>query len=158
MFGAPIFSSAVKNSPSAKHSHLQKIIDRLSHPSAHQAFFLLKNCLFILRCCPSFHELVLLIKYEQTLREEAAKIGNINFDDTAWLQAKLVVRHAGIGLRSPYDLALPAFFSRVACRSLISDVFNNTKEHRSKVEFIAAMEAWVVEDLQIPSNPEIQRN
>ena len=165
MLGAPIFSSAVKDSLSAKHSQLLKMIDRLSYVSAHQAFFLLKNCLaipkllFILRCFPSYREHALLKKYEQTLRDEAAKIRNINFDDTGWLQTKLPVRHGGIGLRSPSDLALPVYLSsRVACRSLISDVFNNTNGHRSEVEFVAATKAWVEKDLQLPSNPEFKRN
>ena len=141
------------------------MIDRLSYLSAHQAFFLPKNCLaiskllFILRCSSSYREHALLTKYEQTLREEAAKIGNINFDDTGWLQTKLPVRHEGIGLRSPSGLALTAYLSsRVACRSLISDVPNNTNGHRSEVEFIAATEAWVEKDLQIPSNPEFKLN
>ena len=47
MLGAPIFSSAVKDSFSAKHSQLLKLIDRLSYLSAHQAFFFFKNCLVI---------------------------------------------------------------------------------------------------------------
>ena len=112
--------------------------------------------LFILRCSPTYHEHALLTEYEQTLREEATKI---NFDDTGWLQAKLPVRHGGIGLRSPSDLALPAYLtSRVACRSFISDVFNNSNGHRSEVEFVAAKKAWVEKDLRIPSNPEFQRN
>ena len=130
------------------------MINRLSHLSAHQAFFLFKNSLaipkllFILRCSPSSCELTLLTKYEQTLREEAAKIGNINVDGTGWLQAKLPVRHGEIGLRSPSDLALPAFFfSRVACRSLISDILNKTYRHRSEVKFVATMEAWVEKNL-----------
>ena len=75
------------------------------------------------------------------------------------MQAKFPVRHGGIGLRSPSDLVLPAYlFSRVACCSLISDVFNNTNGHWSEVEFVAATEAWVEKDLQIPSNLEFQRN
>ena len=107
-----------------------------------------------MRCSPSYRERELLKKYEQTLREEAAKIGNNNFDDTGWLHAKLPVRHGGNGLRS-----LPAYlFSRVACRSLISDVLNNTNGHRSEVEFVAVTEAWVEKDLQLPSNPEFKRN
>ena len=58
-----------------------------------------------------------------------------------------------------FDLALSAYLSsRVACRSLVSDVLNSTNGHRSEVEFVAATKAWVEKDLQISSNPEFQRN
>ena len=86
-------------------------------------------------------------------------MGNINFNDSGWLQAKLPVRDGGIGFRSPSDFALPAYlFSRVACQSLISDVLHNTDGHWSEVELVAAIEAWFEKDLQILSNSKIQRN
>ena len=45
--GEPIFSSAVKESLSAKHSQLLKMFDRLIYLNFHQALFFLKNSLAI---------------------------------------------------------------------------------------------------------------
>ena len=99
MLGAPIFSSAIKDSVSAKHSELLK--DKFSYLNVHQVFSP-KNSLAI-------PKLLSILRFFFSYHEHA--------------QAKLPVKHVESGLRSSCDLALPAYLSsRVACWSLISDL------------------------------------
>ena len=122
MLSAPILSPAVKASLSAKCSQWILFLN------FHQPFFLLKNCLaipkffFILKSSSDYCKLGLLGKYEFTLRESAAKMRNLNFNDQPGCKLNFLLEME----ESVFALPPISFFPLAACRILVSEVFNNT--------------------------------
>ena len=103
----------------AKLSELQRLGERLKLLSAHDAFFLLKNCFslpklaYTLRCAP-YYQSKLLSQYDDVMRNTLENVLNIQLSDTmTWAQAVLPVASGGLGVRLASDVALPAFLSSV---------------------------------------------
>ena len=107
-----------------KLTEFQRLANRLKLLTAHDAFFLLKNCFslpklqYILRCAPCYNSQILQL-YDNTIREALQSILNITLTETAWRQATLPVRNGGIGVRLATQVALPAFLSSVASSSAL---------------------------------------
>jgi len=51
--------------------------------------------------------------YDDSIRSTLQVILNVTLTDDGWLQAKLPVKHCGLGVLSASDLALPAFLASV---------------------------------------------
>ena len=112
--GAPMFEDGIISKVTEKQSELITMIDKLQALPAHQALFLLKNCLaipkltYILRCSPTFKCHESLLSIDDTLRRGLEKVTNIKMDSLAWIQASLPVKHGGLGIRRTSSIALPA--------------------------------------------------
>ncbi|XP_029654886.1 uncharacterized protein LOC115228448 [Octopus sinensis] len=126
VLGSPIFPEGIEKILSGKLSTFEFMSSRLSILDAHEGFFLLKNFIslpklqHVLRSAPCFINPELLKELETGLKHSAENLCNIRFDEASWTQATLPIRFGGIGLRSPADIALPAFLSsRLSCDSLM---------------------------------------
>ena len=70
-----------------------------------------------------------LSQFDETLRQAASTICNVNFDDTGWQQSTLSVAHGGLGLSSAVDVSLPAYASSLsATRQLVGQIFQDVFE------------------------------
>lgn len=115
--GAPIGTEvAVSRVLAKKLDDLRRLQQRITKLSAHDAFFLLKNCfslpklLYTLRSSPCFLNL-LLLEYDAIIRQTLQSVLNVSLSDESWQQASLPVSLGGLGIRSAGDIALPAFLS-----------------------------------------------
>ncbi|GAV09253.1 hypothetical protein RvY_18824-2 [Ramazzottius varieornatus] len=119
LFGAPVFPEAIPPVLEEKIRQAELMTTRLEKISAHQALFLLKNCLsppkllYILRCSPTFSCLPSLQAFDETIRKCAGKIANIAMDDMVWRQSSLPVSRGALGTRRVDQLALPASLASV---------------------------------------------
>jgi hypothetical protein len=119
--GAPVGATAeIDVVLTKKIDEFQRLASRLKTLSAHDAFFLLKNCFslpklqYVLRCAPCYQSQALQ-QYDSVIRDTLQHILNIALTDSVWLQATLPVRNGGIGIRLATQLALPTFLSSMAC-------------------------------------------
>ena len=117
LLGAPIGNSeGIDASLSNKLVEFQRLANKLKQLSAHDAFFLLKNCFslpklqYILRCAPCSGSQILL-EYDNVIRDSLQSILNITLSESAWLQATLPVKRGGLGVRLASLVALPAFLA-----------------------------------------------
>jgi len=154
LLGAPIGSSEeIDVILSKKLAEFQRLATRLKMLSAHDAFFLLKNCFslpklqYILRCAPCYHSPV-LVKYDDMIRDTLQSILNITLTESAWLQATLPVRSGGIGIRLATQVALPAFLSSVASSAdLVVQLLPPRLHSSASINdqlFITAVDEWKI--------------
>ena len=93
---------------------------RLESIDAHPAFFPLWNCpsmprlLFKLRSSPCYRLHLELTQYDETLRQAASTVCNVNFDYTGWQQSTLSVAQGGRGLSSAESVSLLAYASSIS--------------------------------------------
>ena len=92
LLGAPIGDDdEVNEIISVKIEEFQRLANRLKQLSAHDAFFLLKNCFslpklqYILRCAPCYRS-QLLQRYDSSIRDTLQDILNSELSETAWNQ------------------------------------------------------------------------
>ena len=131
ILGASISVQSTRTALQSKMQSLKLMFQRLRRLDPHPAFFLLKNCfalprmLYLLRSSPCYLVDDILKDVEDEIRATESSICNIKFDDAGWEQATLPIRFGGLGLRSPRDLALPAFISSLtACSPLKSEILS----------------------------------
>ena len=92
--------------------------ERLKHLNTHDAFYLLKHCfslpmlMYTLRSAPCYDS-ELINQYDESIRSTLQAILNVSLTDDGWRQAKLPVKHGGLGVLSASDIALPAFLASV---------------------------------------------
>jgi len=117
LLGAPLHPSGFTNALGNRLKSLIIETGRLNFLSAHEAFFLHRNCLSIpkwlhlLRSSPSWESSPGLLRIDQSQRDTLTKIINVDLSDTSWSQANLHVRWGGVGVRSLDDLAPSAFLA-----------------------------------------------
>ena len=94
---------------------------RLHALSSHEALLLLRHSfgiskvLYVLRTAPYFLSPE-LARFDKLLRHLLCVILNVPLDDdSAWLQASLLVRSGGIGIRRSVQLAPSAYLASAAC-------------------------------------------
>ena len=136
----------------------KKMGDRLVHLSSHDAILLLKHSFAIpkllnnLRTSPCFLSPALEV-YDKTLRSIVSGITNIHFEesDSAWLQATLLVKLGGLGVRSAVQLAPSAFLASAAASSdLVHHIVPPTLQS-SPIPFVEEAERqWSVGDSVSP--------
>ena len=117
LLGAPLFHSALSSSLRSKIHVLERLTSRLECLHAHDALFLLKNCLaipklmYLLCSSPAWQASEDLEAFDAVLYESIQSICNINLDSATWLQATLPTSKGGLGIRRASDVALPAFLA-----------------------------------------------
>ena len=70
----------------------------------------------VLRCSPCFDH-HLLQEHDTVLRDVLSAIVNIHMSDIHWLQASILVKSGGLGIRRAVSLALPAFSASAVATS-----------------------------------------
>ena len=130
LLGSPIGNiDCIDNCLQKKIALLQIMGERLDLLCSHDALILLRHCfsipkvLYILRTAPcflSYHPK----SFDDLLCNTLSNIVNISLDsDVAWLQASLLVKVGGIGIRRSTQLAPSAFLaSAMGCADLIHQI------------------------------------
>ena len=114
LLGAPLLPPGVATALEEKTAAISLLTSRLSILQAHQALFLLKNCLsapkvlYTLRSSPAWMEREKLRELDNIIRSSLATITNTDMTDSVWRQATLPVSRGGLGIRRTDELALPA--------------------------------------------------
>ena len=162
LIGSPILNDATRCCTVKKLSENKRINYCILLLDGHPGLFLLKNAfslpplLLTLRSAPCHHHPELLAEYNVITRSTTEALCNIQFDDNSWSQAKLPVWCGGLGLRTAADLALPVFmFSRAVSISLVNDIL---RQPMNKQEDDDEVQAWLDQNLVLPSNAHKQRN
>ena len=117
LLGSPLCSGAGLNSVlESKCSELQIAISRLHLLNSHYALCIIKNCvsvpklMHILRTARCFDN-VLLLRFDNILRDGLISILNVSFTHSQWQRASLPVKDGGLGVRTAYSLASSAFLA-----------------------------------------------
>lgn len=119
LLGSPLLPEGVANALEEKTETLRLLTSRLAELHAHQALYLLKNCLsapkvmYILRSSPAWSRTDKLRELDDLIRRSLASITNTDVTDTAWRQATLPVSRGGLGIRRTEEISLPAFLASV---------------------------------------------
>ena len=89
------------------------------------------------------------------LKSCAADLCNASFYDIGWIQAILLIRLGGIGLRRASDLALPAYLASISAnQSLISEItLPDNIPHAQD----SCFDMWSSTNQSLPENPNLQR-
>jgi len=117
ILGAAIGSSVVATSLSKRAETLRQSAPRLAAIDHHDALALLRislghpKAIYELRAGASFRDPDALSDYDRAMRESIELVLNVQLDNQSWLQSTLPPVLGGIGVRTPSDLALPAFLS-----------------------------------------------
>ena len=122
---------------------------RLESIDAHRAFFLLRNCISMLRLpikhsnSPCYRLHSELTEFDETLRQAASTICNVNFDDTGWQQSTFPVAQCGLGLSSAVNASLPAYASsHSANRQLVGQILQDVCVSCPTSEVDSISERW----------------
>ena len=67
--------------------------------------------MYFLRTSPTWKNVHILQKFDESLRSGLEKIHNQKIDDRTWTQHSLPISLGGLGIRKTVDLAVPAFLS-----------------------------------------------
>ena len=95
---------------------LKSMGERIGHLHPHDALTLLchslaiPKLLHILRTAPCFLSSV-FTEYDSVLQDTLSAISNIKLSDVSWMQATLLVKSGGLGIRSAVNLASSAFLA-----------------------------------------------
>ena len=117
LLGAPLFVEALPSAVEMKVAALKRLTSNLGYLHAHDALYLLKNCLAIpkllhlLRCSPTWKTLDQLQAFDEDLQLSLESICNIRLDDNTWIQETLPTSKGGLGIHRSVDLSLPTFLS-----------------------------------------------
>ena len=132
LLGSPLLPEAITKAMDKKTSTIRLLTSRLTDLQAHQALFILKNCLstpkvlYVLRSSPAWTRKDKLEEFDSMIRSSLASITNTDMTDAVWRQATLPVSKGGLGIRRTEELALPAFLASVhSVRHLISSIAPN---------------------------------
>ena len=132
LLGAPLNSTSTHSFLEEKEDQLGKLLINLDEIEKHQAFFILKNFLFIpkltyaLRSSPLYEHKDLLLRFDDRVRKKTEELCNVQLDDTAWKQASLPLQYGGLGVRNCTDLALPCYLSSLnACAELSARILSS---------------------------------
>ena len=156
ILGSPIFPSGNGLAALAKRNTFNNFAKNLLKVSAHQAFFMLKNALYI----PKLNYLLRTVDWRQSLNELNSldaglctlleEICNIHLSDVDWFHASLPVKFGGFGVRKCSDVCTPAYLSSFfASRKLISEVLNSSFEPQLIAFEDKLLESW---KLPLPSD------
>ena len=129
LLGSPLLPEGIADALEGKTAVIRLLTSRLEELHAHQALFLLKNCLsaskvmYVLRSSPAWTRTDKLMAFDEMIRSSLSAITNTDMTDAAWRQASLPVVKGGLGIRRTEEIALPAFLASVfSVAGLISTV------------------------------------
>ena len=122
---------------------------RLEYIDAHPAFFHLRNCLltpcllFKLRSSPCYRLHSELTQFDERLRQAAASVCNVNFDETWWQQSTLPVAQVGLGHFSAVRESLPEYAPSIsAIRQLVGQILHDIFLSCPTSEVDSVAERW----------------
>ena len=152
---------------SSKLADLQRMISRIRNMSRHEAFYLIKNCLFIpkllfvLRSSPLYN-LNKLDDMDKCLYDSLSSLLNISLDENKKKQISLPVKLGGFGIRSLKDLALPAFLSSsYGSSNIINIISPSSMKNDPYSDATVAEEQWKnlpgITESDFPQDPSIQQ-
>ena len=148
ILGAPIDINGCRTGVLKAVERLSTMSSRLESIDAHPAFFLLRNCLsmlrllFKLRSSPCYRLHAELTQFDKTLRQATSTVCNVKFDDTGWQQSTLPVAQGRLGLSSAVNVSLPAYASSLsATRQLVGQILQDVFEPcpTSEVDSVAEL-------------------
>ena len=119
LLGAPILNESISYALEKKIGQAQVLTGRLGLLPAHQALFILKNCLslpklcYILRCseCWKFEEK--LNEFDEVIRVALQSITNVPMSSDVWEQSSQPTVLGGLGIQKASDIQ-KAYISSVA--------------------------------------------
>ena len=117
LLGAALGTASLHDVLVKHHLQINTFKSQLSNLKAHDAFYLLKNCLslpkllFTLRTSPCFSCPDLLNTLDLDLQDALELILNIRCNDTEWQQARLPTKLGGLGVPSTKMIASAAFLA-----------------------------------------------
>jgi hypothetical protein len=150
LLGSPIGTNGLVAALEEKHASTVRLCERLKFVRRHDAFFLLKNCLFmpkllyLLRTAPTFKELSLLSTFEASLRVALEAVCNVSFNEPRWSQATLPCRLGGLGIPNPSSIAPAAFLASVHSTGNIVCALLHVTSLPQEPLLIDACEAWSI--------------
>ena len=165
LLGSPLTDEAVPRCLEEKLAELQRLTERLSLIDAHPALMLLKSCfalpklLYVLRTSAAYKFPELLQRFDLAIRDGLSAICNVDLTDDAWAQARLPVRHGGLGIRTAEDLAASAFLaSHHATEDLVARILQSCHLDRQPDprEALAVCQGKTA-NTPIPSDPTKQK-
>jgi len=138
LLGALVCPSRFRNALTHFFRALSTAIGRLKHLSAHEAFYLHRNCLSIhkwlnlLHSTPNWDSSSDLITVDRSQQDTFSDILNVELTDASWSQVSLPVRWGSVGVRSLVALALSAFLAYASLSgplvtSLLQPIAQNSK-------------------------------
>ena len=148
LLGAPLFIKALPSALDVKIGALKRLTSNLDFLHAHDALFLLKNCLAIpmllhvLRCSPTWKANDQLLAFDEVLRRTLESVCNIKMDGAVWSQATLPTSKGGLGIRRSQDLALPAFMSSTYVSSDLVRSLLPANEVDGTTNLTTGMDLW----------------
>ena len=129
ILGAPIDINDCRIGVPKAVERLSSMSSRLKSIDVHPAFIHLRNCLsmqrlpFKLGSSPRYRLHSELTQFDETLRQAASTVCNVNFDDTGWQQSTLLVAQGGPDLSSAVNVSLQAYASSLsATRQLVGQI------------------------------------
>ena len=117
LLGAPMFSEAVTSALRKKIGQAQVLSGRLGLLPAHQALFILKNCLslpklcYILRSSECWKYKDVLDEFDEVTRRALESITNVPMSPDVFEQSSLPTSLGGLGIPKSSEIALPAYIS-----------------------------------------------
>ena len=129
LLGSPLLDASVPRILEDKKAMLERVCSRLEEIDAHAALVLLKNCfsmpkfMYLLRTSTAFKFPENLQSIDESIRKALTSITNVDIKNEAWHQARLPVRHGGLGIRTSEQLSASAYLaSHYATEDLVARI------------------------------------
>ena len=148
LLGAPLFINALPSALDVKIKAWKRLTSNLDFLHAHDALYLLKNCLAIpkllhvLHCSPTWKANDQLLAFDEVLRRTLESVCNIKMDGDVWSQATLPTSTGSLGIRRSQDLAVPAFLSSTYASSDLVHSLLPADEVDSTSNLTEGMDLW----------------
>ena len=146
MLGAPIGQDALDRVLNEKLISLRTLCKGMEHVDAHEAFYFIKNCLFVpkllytLRTAPTFRRSDILTLFDEAIRSTLQTVLNVHLDEQTWQQLTLPVKCAGMGMHNVTELSTLAFLSSVSkSRALVESII---KTRLPETDLREAADKW----------------
>lgn len=154
LLGAPLTLDGIPKAIAQKTESINLLISRLESMNAHQALFILRNCLLLpkmmhlLRSSPCWLFKHNLNEFDEMMKRSVTNIVNVSFDENAWNQSSLPIRRGGLGLTLTRDIASSAFISSMhATKNLRAEIVSSNEEILN-----SAIDDWMLESsAEIPT-------
>ena len=99
---------------------------------------------YFLRTSPCFLKEEILEEYDKTIQTSLQSILNIKLEGNSAIQSSLPVRLGGLGVRSAWDISVPAFLSSVSGTSNeVNLVLPNLDPNMANNHFNYAIQLWL---------------
>lgn len=164
ILGAPLLESGMEDFAKRKFEKMYVLINRLTSLQHHYAYFILKNCMaipklvYLLRCTPLWKFPDLLRQLDMDMKSALEKLTNVQLNHPQWVQSSLPVNFGGLGIRSLFDISLPAFLSSVYGVKDIVSTLINLRDYESEIAYCTeALSRWnEFNDDTTPDDPRSQ--